>query len=259
MHNGPLITESPVRVSYRRALIITMITLIVSQLITAIAILVCDIPEDILREIVGIWFALAAICSTVVAFPLALVFQRERLKLARAMQQLEEVHAELARRARLDPLTGILNREAFLTRIKRFQEQEVSGAMLMVDIDHFKQINDTYGHHAGDKALQLVANAIEQAMRDQDIVGRIGGEEFGVFVPGEKAELAGLVAERIRLAIARIDFKPEPGLRYGITASIGVAQGAYSDKVSELFRMADNRMYDAKQAGRNRVVIDAAA
>lgn len=259
MHFEPIITESPVRVSYRRAAIMTLITLAASQLITALAILVCDIRPEILREIIGIWFAAAAICSTTVGFPLAVIFQRERLKLARAMKQLEEVHAELARRARIDPLTGLLNRDAFLTRIGRIQEQKTPGAVLMVDIDRFKTINDTYGHHAGDEALQLVAKAILQATREDDIAGRIGGEEFAIFAPGENVELARLIAERVRLAISQIDFRPSSGVRHEITASIGVAQSTHDERVSELFRRADRSMYAAKNSGRNRVQVAKAA
>ncbi|WP_139792338.1 GGDEF domain-containing protein [Henriciella litoralis] len=259
MDKEPIITESPVRVSYRRALLITLINLAVSQVLTALAILICDIPEHILREIIGIWFALAAICATSVTFPLALIFQRERLKLAQAMQQLEKAHAELANRARMDLLTGLLNREAFLSRIRRFQERKTSGAMLMVDLDHFKQINDTYGHQAGDEALKLVSKAIMDATRDEDIVGRIGGEEFGIFVPGENIQLARIIAERVRLSIAQIEFIPEPGSKIDITASIGVAQGSWSTQLSELFRRADDGMYDAKNSGRNRVMVHKAA
>ncbi|MGB3626699.1 MAG: GGDEF domain-containing protein [Henriciella sp.] len=259
MQDKRIITKSPVRVSFRRAVVITLFTLALSQIVTGLAILVCDIPNYILSEVVVIWFALAAICATTVTFPLALVFQRERKKLALAIHQLEEVHAEHARRARLDPLTGLLNREAFLSRISRYQERQVSGAMLMIDIDHFKQINDTYGHHAGDKALQLIAGALNEATRDEDIVGRIGGEEFGIFVPGENIELARLIAERVRLAIAGIEFEPEANTTARITASIGVAPGTVSSQTSDLLRMADKRMYAAKHSGRNRVSVHKAA
>ncbi|WP_300390360.1 GGDEF domain-containing protein [Henriciella sp.] len=259
MYFDALITESPVRVSYRRAALITILTLVTSQIGTALAILVTDIRPEVLNEIIVIWFVIAAVVSTTLAFPLAIVFQRERLKLARAMKQLEEVHAELARRARIDPLTGVLNRDAFLSGVDGLKAQKIDGAMLMIDIDHFKVINDTYGHSAGDEALIMVARTIRSVTRKADLVGRLGGEEFGVFIPGENIELAKTMAERIRDTINRLQFCPEPRIHHRITVSIGVSQGSWEAKLTDQFRLADQGMYTAKHAGRNRVELCAAA
>ena len=259
MYSDPFISESPIRVSYRRAAFITLITLVVSQLGTAAAVLVIDFPPGVLEEVIVVWFAVAAIVSTVVAFPLAIFFQRERLKLAEAMRQLQQAHDELARRARVDPLTSVLNRETFFNEIESREARNVTGAILMIDVDHFKSINDTYGHQAGDEALKLVALTIRASVRDCDLVARIGGEEFGAFIASDTADLAADIAERIRHDISRIKFHPGHGIARRITASIGVAPASHATEFRELLRRADRSMYDAKDAGRNRVEVHAAA
>ena len=129
-----------------------------------------------------------------------------------------------------------------------------AGALLVIDVDHFKRINDSFGHDSGDEALKVIAETIRGAVRAVDLVGRIGGEEFGVFLPGTDPNRTLAVAERIRAAISAAEFSPT-GSRVGLSVSVGGATFADQASFSELFRRADQRLYAAKLNGRNRVEI----
>ena len=124
------------------------------------------------------------------------------------------------------------------------------GAFLVIDADHFKHINDQHGHDMGDEALQKIANQIKANVRESDIVGRIGGEEFGVLLVGASFKTAELVAERVRRAISVIDFQPH-GVEHKLSISVGGAAFGGPVPFADLYRVADQRLYDAKQAGRN--------
>lgn len=162
-------------------------------------------------------------------------------------------NAELQRLADSDPLTGIANRRRFceraaeeLRRARRFRDPL---ALLMIDADHFKQINDTWGHEVGDTVLRGMADTIVVALRDVDIFGRLGGEEFAVLLPKTDVQAALGVAERLRAAVASMAVVPN----LHITASIGVTVVCDGDDFNTLLNRADQAMYQAKQAGRNRV------
>ncbi len=123
----------------------------------------------------------------------------------------------------------------------------------MVDIDHFKRINDTHGHAAGDLVLQRLAHACRTALRPGDQIGRTGGEEFMVVLPATSEQDAVSVAERLRTAVESIDFADvDPALR--VTISLGVAARTTEDSVARLLATADELLYRAKESGRNRVV-----
>jgi diguanylate cyclase (GGDEF)-like protein len=128
-------------------------------------------------------------------------------------------------------------------------------ALLAFDIDHFKRVNDTLGHEAGDRVLQRVAHAARGALREADVVGRTGGEEFLALLPGAEARLAGEVAERLRAAVERVDVRDlAAGLT--VTVSVGAAVAARADAdLAALVRRADEALYRAKQSGRNRVEV----
>lgn len=152
---------------------------------------------------------------------------------------------ETQREADTDPLTGVLNRRGFERRVG----ERATGGMLMLDLDHFKRVNDTHGHEAGDRVLMAVALAIRSAVRPLDVVARYGGEEFVVFLPNAIGHEAWMVAERVRSTIeSRVVVA---GQR--VTASIGVAQTRRLRQVSDLLAEADAGTYAAKAAGRNRV------
>lgn len=173
--------------------------------------------------------------------------------------QLREVNRKLEALASTDWLTDCLNRRAFTTRVgSSLSRMSGSGALLVIDADHFKTVNDRFGHDRGDEVLRLIAGAIRDSVRDGDLVGRLGGEEFGVFLKDAGLDVASRAAERIRLAVNGLYLTSE-GIGQRLSVSIGGAICASDASFSELFRIADRRLYDAKHAGRNRVEFGPAA
>jgi len=172
------------------------------------------------------------------------------------LRQLAIAQHELALIASVDSLTTCLNRGAFVTLVDAYLGQvnsrAVQGALLIVDADHFKSINDLHGHASGDTALKLIAGTLKAEVRPTDLVGRIGGEEFGVFLPRTDARQALIVAERMRRAVAQSVFEPN-GIPAEISVSIGAAVFAGPVSYEALFKFADNLLYEAKNSGRNRV------
>jgi diguanylate cyclase (GGDEF)-like protein len=177
------------------------------------------------------------------------------------LRELAIAHHRLEQVASTDSLTSVLNRGAFtalvegyLAHLEKDGFAHKGGALLIVDADNFKSINDTLGHDAGDEALRLIARSIAALLRTTDLVGRIGGEEFAVFLPGSTPLQAEVVAERIRLAVAEADFVGN-GQRQSLSVSVG---GAVFDRrlaFGDLFRLADQQLYSAKKDGRNRVSV----
>lgn len=157
--------------------------------------------------------------------------------------------------ASLDALTGLPNRRTIMEYLRDRIEQVSIGnpcAVLLIDIDYFKSINDTLGHQAGDRCLRAVGRIIAANIRHVDRAGRIGGEEFVILMPDTTSEMARLVGERLRAAIAGADIRYASG--DPLTASIGVAVAAISDTVDSLLARADRALYQAKAQGRNRVI-----
>jgi diguanylate cyclase (GGDEF)-like protein len=176
------------------------------------------------------------------------------------LRELAIAHHELSIVASTDVLTSCLNRRAFTAMVDAYLERVVDaetkreGALLIIDVDHFKNVNDSFGHECGDEALRIIAQTIKGVVREVDLVGRIGGEEFSVFMPGTDPSRTTVVAERIRIAIATVEFYPTEN-RCDLSVSVGGATLGREDTFSELFRRADARLYAAKQKGRNRVEI----
>ena len=176
------------------------------------------------------------------------------------LRQLALAHERLTIYASTDSLTSVLNRGAFTTLVDayltqvRAQENAVNGALLVVDADNFKHINDRYGHDRGDEALKIIAQTIKGSLRGADIVGRIGGEEFGVFLPGSNPIHAEAVAERIRQAIYDVEFVPDGDQRH-LSVSVGGAVFECQVPFGELYRTADQLLYQAKEKGRNRIAM----
>jgi diguanylate cyclase (GGDEF)-like protein len=157
--------------------------------------------------------------------------------------------------ATLDPLTALPNRRTIMEYLRERIEYVSIGnpcAVLLLDIDHFKSINDTLGHQAGDQCLQTVGKIIASNIRNVDRAGRIGGEEFVVLMPDTTSEMARMVGERLRAAIANAEMHYAGG--EPLTASIGVAVADISDTVDSLLARADRALYQAKRQGRNRVI-----
>ena len=163
----------------------------------------------------------------------------------------------IARMAETDALTGMLNRRHVLEMgqrmMQRCRRDGTPCAMLMLDVDRFKEINDRFGHLAGDKALRAIGNALGSCLRPGDQIGRYGGEEFAVILPGADAQEAGVVAERLRAAVAQLQPDWATGAE-ALTVSGGIAISTGDlDDFNELIVRADRALYRAKDAGRNRM------
>ena len=159
-----------------------------------------------------------------------------------------------------DPLTGFYNQRYLMRHLRGLMATAQAGgiAVMMVDVDHFKSINDRFGHPAGDRALKAVADTLRGRTRVFDSIARYGGEEFVVVMPGTGPQDAMTAAERLRVSIEHMPFSPEPGVMHPLTVSIGVAFGDIRNHSAELLlQAADQAMYRAKGAGRNRVELAA--
>ncbi|WFA85615.1 sensor domain-containing diguanylate cyclase [Paenibacillus amylolyticus] len=167
-------------------------------------------------------------------------------------QALIKVNDQLETLASTDLLTGLKNRRFFqekmLERVMMFREKQRYFSLLVVDIDHFKSINDTYGHPIGDLVLGNLAGLLQTVSRSTDVVARYGGEEFVVILPDCEEEQAIGIAERYRSQVASADWG-----EYNITVSIGAATVVEEDTEKSLFQRADNALYASKTGGRNRV------
>jgi diguanylate cyclase len=153
-----------------------------------------------------------------------------------------------------DPLTGLRNRRSFDAEVIQTLAQDNAACLLIVDLDHFKRINDQYGHAVGDLALRAVALALQSSVRREDIVGRIGGEEFGILLPEIDIDSAIAIAGTIGQRIQKCNLKAD-GLKVAVTASIGLALAGPDDTDATLFSAADAALYTAKRDGRNCVRI----
>jgi len=167
----------------------------------------------------------------------------------------EELLLELAT---TDGLTGLTNRRHFLERgraeLERARRTGHPVSCIMFDVDHFKKVNDTYGHDAGDAVLKTLARTARETLRGMDVLGRIGGEEFAAILPETDLEAALHAAERLRLAVASMNVEHD-GRPLPVTVSLGVALSSGPDEsLDDLLRRADQALYRAKQGGRNRVV-----
>lgn len=174
----------------------------------------------------------------------------------------KEMEKELKNLASTDPLTGAKNRRSFLhlfeQEVLRFKRYGHSFGLIMLDIDHFKKINDTFGHDIGDKVLKNLAAESLGVLRDSDIFGRWGGEEFIAFLPETNIHESSMIAERLRSKLSRIEVSDRKGRLVTITVSIGlrvVTSGETDVLVDEVIREADDALYMAKKEGRNRVVL----
>ncbi len=185
------------------------------------------------------------------------------MELSKLKLELENANEKLEDMASHDGLTGLFNRRALTLELSRrfaaaINLQEPLG-VLMADIDHFKPFNDCYGHQAGDECLMKVADVIKKSLdRQQDTVSRYGGEEFIVLLPGVSAEGLAKVAERIRAAVQNLHIQHEASdVEPSVTLSIGGASFVPSgmEEMTRLVEVADNALYQAKKAGRNRVVV----
>jgi diguanylate cyclase (GGDEF)-like protein len=176
------------------------------------------------------------------------------------LRELSIAHKELLAIASTDVLTACLNRRAFTALVDGYMEKvseqgrRPTGALLVVDVDNFKAVNDAFGHDKGDEALKLIADTLKANVRDIDLVGRLGGEEFSVFMPDLDEGHSADVANRLRTAVNEIAFIPYRD-RHTVSISVGGSVFERRTTFADLYRHADQRLYAAKNAGRNRIDI----
>jgi diguanylate cyclase (GGDEF)-like protein len=205
---------------------------------------------DLTETCVGILVTIACGLSALmlfVALPPVILLQRSLL------------HSQLKAQARTDPKTGLLNAGAWQGEadlaVDKARRRRESLAVLLVDVDHFKLVNDTHGHLTGDAVLRMLAAEMRQQVRESDPVGRFGGEEFAILLSGTTTVEACRVAERIRRGSGVVRVITNDAL-VGVTVSIGVAVlGSHGGDLSELLKAADKALYRAKRAGRDRVCL----
>ncbi|WBS05131.1 GGDEF domain-containing protein [Pseudoduganella sp. SL102] len=214
--------------------------------------------NHLLMGLTAAWFCCGIVWPLLGALHLRSTLRNREARLA-ALSALNETlqleTRELAGQAFLDPLTGALNRqglrELLLKQWNRSGDMTQGVSIIFMDLDHFKSINDTFGHAAGDDVLRAFAEVVTQAIRSSDKLVRWGGEEFLIICPGTTAELAAGIAEKLRLAMSRHDWPC--GLK--VTASFGVTALAPREDFGEAIKRADAALYLAKSGGRDRVEV----
>ncbi|WP_025897754.1 GGDEF domain-containing protein [Sneathiella glossodoripedis] len=181
-------------------------------------------------------------------------FTREALN--KANETLTRQKEELHKLSITDTLTGAYNRRFIMDNLALLDNKKAANyAMLMLDIDHFKKVNDTYGHEAGDNALIEFANLCQEILPKNGFFGRLGGEEFAILLRGYSLKMALEFAEMLRQKIAQLKLEDQ-GTAFSITTSIGVAECLNGARSSlDILRLTDKALYDAKDQGRNRVVV----
>jgi len=192
-----------------------------------------------------------ALIPLATCFPISMFLLVQRRSLATALSGMEQAHRELQEQASRDPMTGLLHRQAFFAKLS-FVESP-GGCFLMIDVDHFKAVNDTNGHAAGDQALRLIADALADTVGDTGAVARYGGEEFCIYLPLADPLDGHRIGENVRRRVGKIEFSPG-GVRRRLTVSIGVAALDLGADVETAISAADAALYEAKSEGRNRVV-----
>ncbi|PHR21642.1 MAG: hypothetical protein COA41_00595 [Sphingopyxis sp.] len=201
-----------------------------------------------------------------ITVPLGLHMSKQRFELFCITNRLQETQARLRiankaleLRANYDGMTGLLSRDSFFTQLDKLRTAEhLEGSphvLMIVDVDHFKHINDNFGHPVGDKALSLLGNVFRDTLRENDLVGRIGGEEFGVFLPATSVPEGRIIGEIIRHEIEKTIFEPVEKMRHVITVSIGLTAVAAHQERGTLLGNADTALFAAKRQGRNKVVL----
>jgi len=172
------------------------------------------------------------------------------------LEELEQLRHENL----VDALTRLGNRRYLEiiseARLASFRDRDVGFALLMLDIDHFKNVNDSYGHQAGDKVLQMTAKSVLGAIRPLDTAIRFGGEEIVVLCPNCGSEEARTIAERIRILISHAWIDGEDGARISVTVSVGGSISRKGDDLAAMLKRADARMYQCKKDGRNRCLVE---
>jgi len=225
---------------------------------------ILDIAETLpeLTDVTTLLFGTGVLLATAIFFGIFLIYPlirtqaREEHKLRAMTETLSARSETLAQAALTDALTGMQNRRYFDDALREYlMEFRRIGkpiGLMILDLDHFKQVNDTYGHDVGDEVLRAVAGCLRDMTRYHDVVARLGGEEFSVVAPNMTEDQLFKLAERIRKAVAALVIQAG-NVRLRITTSIGLAVWDGKETGEEFYRRADKQLYQAKRQGRNRV------
>jgi diguanylate cyclase (GGDEF)-like protein len=201
--------------------------------------------------------SIVAVHPTQIALHLLATLAPVATALGFALMVATRLQDELAEAANTDPLTGLANRRRVEALARPWiEDPQAPLCALMIDVDHFKRVNDRFGHDAGDEALVWLGSHLRVQARATDLVGRLGGEEFVMLLPGTTAPEAAVLAERLRATVAAMPMSFAAHGDWPLTISVGVAPRTPGDTdVRDLLRRADDAMYAAKRGGRNRVVL----
>ena len=206
--------------------------------------------------VTGALLATALFFGTFFIYPLIRGQVREEGKLRAMTVSLSARSQTLEQAALTDGLTGMQNRryfdDALREYLQEFRRIDRPVGLMILDLDHFKQVNDTHGHDVGDEVLRAVATCLRGMTRYHDVVARLGGEEFAVVTPNMDVELLARFAERIRKAIANLSIM-SGNVRLKVTTSVGLAVWDHKESAEDFYRRADRQLYEAKKQGRNRV------
>jgi len=206
--------------------------------------------------VIGVLLATALFFGIFFIYPLIRTQAKEEGKLRAMTMTLSQRSETLEQVALTDGLTGMQNRRYFDDALKEYIEEfrriNKPVGLMILDLDHFKQVNDTHGHDVGDEVLRAVASCLKDMTRYHDVVARLGGEEFAVVAPNMDGDLLVKFAERIRKAIAGMAVL-SGNVRLKITTSVGLAVWDGKETAEEFYRRADRLLYQAKRMGRNRV------
>ena len=249
-------TISSLRLTLSHSAVAWLMIAVATALVVAILPGRLDLPHSTPAESVLVWltYMLTIARTTYVG----IYDSNLRVRLLQRSKDLAESFRRVEQLATHDELTGMLNRRSIVALIEEAvraaQETGQDFSVVMLDLDHFKAVNDRFGHHAGDLALRQFTTAIGATLRDTDRLGRYGGEEFLLLLQATRSRPAFRIAERLREAVAQADWSAvAPGV--GLTVSAGIARHHRGDTANALIRRADAALYEAKRLGRNRVVM----
>ncbi len=212
-------------------------------------------------EVAGAGLVMTIVCPLAISIPASAVLfsQTERVRRAEAvasdaLAKLAAAYEELHWQSRRDGLTGLLNRSAFMEELQTFSREGLTGALIFLDLDHFKSINDRYGHATGDEVLRRTGQILAAYDGQFNIAGRLGGEEFALFQGGLTVDEMLRWCKDIRELIEGLDVRSASRSTVPVSASIGAIHCASGFDPLECLRAADVNLYEAKSLGRNRVV-----
>lgn len=212
-------------------------------------------------QLAGAGLIMTIVCPLATAIPMSALhyLNTERLRIARnkaleIQEELEKANALLIKHSREDSLTGVLNRSTFFDKLITASNSQQTGGLLFIDLDHFKTINDTYGHATGDAALRRIGALLNRLNLRNGFAGRLGGEEFGVFINSADVSFIYQYAENIRREISILRIVASDNKTVSITASIGVTLCEAGFNLDQSLLEADEKMYIAKRQGRNLII-----